>query len=102
MSQKPLQKRLLICVEDDREPFLHRFSVASTLKGFAIRCKRLNLFQPFLSLDKRFENYPFWCFEQLKAPKRKGTINHVEIIIPFARLMTTSVASYFPTGQRSS
>ena len=75
--------------------FFHRISAASTLKGFAIRCNCLYPFQPFLSLDKRFENYRFSCFQQLKSPKRKGTNNHVETIVPFAQVRTTSVASYF-------
>ena len=66
--------------------FLYRSSVVYTHLGFAISCKCLNPFQPFLSLNNYTEISRFVCFSLLKAPKSEITINHLVIIVHFPQV----------------
>ena len=67
--------------------FLYRSLVTHTHLGFAISCKCLNPFQPFLSLNNYTEISRFVCFPLIRAPKRERLINHFVIIVHFAQLL---------------
>ena len=106
MSQKPLQIPFLISSKIDSKTYFTPFFVSfiSRLNPKRVRypLQMLELFSTVFSLDKRFESYCISCFGQLKTPKTIGTNNHVEIVVPFAQILSTSDASYSPTRQTSS